>query len=428
MSSRSSLSRIKPARLLLGSLAGSFALYAGACGGTGAPETMLPGTPTTPQLMMPAPLPSEVTSVLSLPETPDNYANLPLPAHFQSAYAHGSDNTPADNPTTDAGATLGRVLFYDPILSQNHSIACASCHAQTHAFSDPEKLSKGFAGGLTGRNSMAVIDARYYRDRRFFWDERAATLEEQVLQPIQNSVEMGLTLPEVVSRVAAASYYGALFTRAFGDATVTSDRISRALAQFARSIVSYRSRFDQGMASVPDIQGPFPNLTAEENQGKALFLGRAGCAPCHLDSGPQPGVPRPNQALFFIEIAVNNGLDSQIDVGDDGVGDVTNRLLDKGRFKSPSLRNVALTAPYMHDGRFATLTEVVEHYNSGVNPHPNLDVRLRTSPTGPIVPRRLNLTAPEVQSIVAFLGTLTDSALTSDAKYSDPFRTPTRVR
>lgn len=374
------------------------------------------------------PLPEQVTSVLDLPAVPDNYAQPSLPAHFRSAYVQASDNTPADNALTNAGATLGRVLFYDPILSQNRSIACASCHAQDKGFGDPSTFSEGFAGGKTTRNAMPILNARYYRNGRFFWDQRAATLEEQVVGPIQNEVEMGLTLPEAVSRVQAQPYYPPLFQRAFGDQQITSDRIAKSLAQFARSIVSYRSRFDQGLAQAGDVAASFANFSQEENQGKALFLGRAGCAACHLDSGPPAGPPqpRPNQALFYIEIATNNGLDAQVDVGDDGVGDISGRAADKGRFKSPSLRNIAVTGPYMHDGRFTTLTQVIEHYNSGVQAHPNLDPRLRTSPTGPVVPKRLGLTAAEVQSIAAFLSTLTDEALQTDRSFSDPFRTRTR--
>lgn len=412
-------------RMLGGLLAGAALLSA--CGDAG--STLDPGGTVTPQSpALAEPLPAEVLSVLNLPSTPDNYANPSLPSHFRSAYVRASDNTPSDNALTDAGATLGRVLFYDPILSQNRSIACASCHAQDKGFGDPNPVSQGFSGGLTTRNAMPIIDSRYYRNGRFFWDERAATLEAQVVGPIQNSVEMGLTLPEAVARVQTQSYYPPLFKRAFGDEQVTSDRIAKALAQFARAIVSYRSRFDEGLARSGDIQASFSNFTPQENQGKALFLGRAGCAVCHLDSGPPAGPPaaRPNQALFFIETAVNNGLDAQIDVGDDGLGDISGRTADKGRFKSPSLRNIAVTGPYMHDGRFTTLLQVIEHYNSGVQAHPNLDVRLRTSPTGPVVPRRLGLSAADVQAIAAFLGTLTDDALLTDATFSDPFRSPTR--
>jgi cytochrome c peroxidase len=366
-------------------------------------------------------LPAEVTAVLDLPETPYNYANIELPAHFNTPLVHDMDITPPDNPITDAGATLGRVLFYDTALSANDTIACASCHIQENAFTDPDRLSVGFEGGLTGRNAMSVMDARYYRNGRFFWDERASTLEEQVLMPIQNEVEMGLTLEELVLRVSAEEYYAYLFEQAFGDAEVTSDRISRALAQFARSIVSYRSRFDDGMVATGAIEVDFPSFTPEENLGKQLFLGRAGCAPCHLDNGPPHPGPLGNQAVFFIDRATNNGLDADFDVDDNGAGDITGEPRDNGRFKSPSLRNVAVTAPYMHDGRFTTLEEVIEHYNSGVQPHPNLDPRLRVPNVSPPEPRRLNLTPAEVAALAAFLRTLSDEPLMADPKYSNPF-------
>jgi cytochrome c peroxidase len=363
-------------------------------------------------------------SVLDLPETPYNYSAVELPAHYLASLERGMDNTPKNNPITDDGATLGRVLFHDTTLSANRTVACASCHAQEHAFADTKKLSTGFDGGLTGRNSMGLTDARYYRNGRFFWDERAATLEDQVLMPIQNAVEMGLTVEELVARVSAESYYPPLFERAFGDEKVTSDRISQALAQYVRSIVSYRSRFDEGMEETGVIHQAFSGFTPQENQGKGLFLGKAGCANCHLDNGPPAGGPpgptgpRVNNAVFFIDFATNNGLK---DVGDDdnGVGDITGNPGDDHRFKSPSLRNVALTAPYMHDGRFATLGQVVEHYNSGVEAQPNLDPRLRLP--GSPDPRRLNLTQAEMDALVAFLGTLTDDALLADPRFSTPF-------
>ena len=364
-----------------------------------------------------------VSEVLDLPATPYDYANLVLPAHFDTPFVDDQDNTPADNGITNEGATLGRVLFYDKALSANDTVACASCHQQAHAFTDPAKLSLGFEGGETGRNSMSVIDARYYRPGRFFWDERAATLEDQVLLPIQNEVEMGLTLDELALKVQAKDYYAPLFEEAFGDPAITSERISRALAQFARSIVSYRSRFDEGLSAAGDIGAPFGNFTQQENQGKSLFLGPAGCAPCHLNSGPpQPPGPPVNQAIFFVNGPANNGLDAGPSADDNGVGDETGNPADNGKFKSPSLRNVAVTGPYMHDGRFATLTDVVNFYNSGVQAHPRLDPRLALPGTNPPVPRKLNLTQNETAAIVAFLGTLTDAPLLGDVKYSDPFK------
>jgi cytochrome c peroxidase len=382
-----------------------------ACEGTDAGSTLDPSEGS---------LPGEVTSVLDLPETAYNYADIALPAHFNTDFVRAMDNTPADNPITDDGATLGRVLFYDTALSANGTIACASCHIQEHAFADPERLSLGFEGGRTGRNAMGLIDARYYRNGRFFWDERAETLEDQVLMPIQNTVEMGLTLDELVERVSAEAYYPYLFERAFGDPEVTSDRISKALAQFVRAIVSYRSRFDEGLARTGDIRAPFPSFTPEENQGKELF-GRSGCGACHLDNGPPGPGPLRNQAIFFIDRATNNGLPALDGAEDNGVGDISGDPRDDGRFKSPSLRNVALTAPYMHDGRFTTLEEVIEHYSTGVVASPNLDPRLRVPNTNPPEARRLDLTPAEVAALAAFLRTLTDDQLVADEKYSNPF-------
>ncbi|WAS91989.1 cytochrome-c peroxidase [Nannocystis punicea] len=358
--------------------------------------------------------------VLDLPATPFNYANPDLPAHFRTPLVRDLDNTPVDNPITDHGATLGRVLFYDTALSRNETVACGSCHRQAAGFSDTSQLSEGFAGGLTGRNSMGLSESRWYATGRFFWDERAATLEEQVLGPIQNEVEMGLTLTELVERVAARPYYRDLFIAAFGDEEVTTDRIARALAQFVRAMASYRSRFDEGLAAAGSIRSEFANFTAAENLGKDLFLQpRTACVACHLGGPPPPpGQDFRNQAIFLPLEPLNNGLDAGPVEDDNGVGDITGDPADDGRFKSSSLRNIAVSGPYMHDGRFATLAEVIDHYDSGVKPHPNLDPRLR----GPDQqPRRMNLTPAEKSALVAFLGTLTDEALLTDPKFGDPF-------
>ena len=346
---------------------------------------------------------SMVNNALLLPAAPLIY-NAPLPARFLQQPILGQDNTPANNPVTNAGATLGRVLFYDKRLSHNGTISCSSCHQQAHGFSDPARFSTGFEGGLTGRNSMGLANARWYQRRAFFWDERAATLEIQVLQPIQNAVEMGLTLPELEAKVSAEPYYQTLFTSAFGTPQVTSDRISRALAQFVRSIISTQTKYDAGVTT------NFSNFTTQENQGRQLFNGQAGCAACHGTDNFVPG-----GAIF------NNGLENPY--VDKGVGEVTGRAQDEGLFKVPSLRNIALTAPYMHDGRFATLEQVVDHYNNGVVNHPNLSAQLRNPPGGPGggQPRRLNLTAAQRASLVAFMRTLSDTSLPTDPKFSDPF-------
>jgi cytochrome c peroxidase len=339
---------------------------------------------------------------LRLPETPYRYADLDLPAHFLTPAARRFDNAPSDNPVTDTGATLGRVLFYDTRLSANNTVACATCHLQKHAFVDGLRVSKGFSGKLTDRNSMTLVNLRYYPRGRFFWDERAATLEDQVLLPIQSKVEMGHDLARVVEMLAGDKHYQELFHKAFGDRTVTRDRISRALAQFVRSLVSYRSKYDEGLAKVQSVRADFPNFTTAENRGKAIFLAR--CATCHMPGG---------QAAHFIMVRPrNNGLDATVG-GDGGVGDVTLRGREVGLFKSPSLRNIEFTGPYMHDGRFATLEQVVDHYSQGIKAHPNLDGRLR---------RRRALNAGQKAALVAFLKTLSDRAFLADPKYSDPFQ------
>jgi cytochrome c peroxidase len=271
-------------------------------------------------------------------------------------------------------------------------------------------LSKGFLGGNTGRNSMGLTNAKFYPNGRFFWDERAATLEIQTLLPIQDHVEMGMHLDTLVNRFKNLSYYPSLFTKAFGDATVNTDRISRSLSQFIRSIVSYESKYDAGRATLPVNAAPptfnFSNFTAQENRGLQLFFTpQLACAACH------------GTETFTAAMAKHNGLD--LTTTDRGFGAVSNNIANDGKFKVPSLRNVELTAPFMHDGRFATLEQVVEHYNSGLKNHPNLDPVLK-QPNG--LPKQLNLSVADKAALVAFLKTLTDTRMTSDIKYANPFK------
>ncbi|MCW5937107.1 MAG: hypothetical protein KIT11_07370 [Fimbriimonadaceae bacterium] len=339
-----------------------------------------------------------------LPQTPYVYsdAGVRYPAHILGPGVPGSllidDNTPANNPITDAGATLGRVLFYETQLSRNGKVSCGSGHQQKSGFSDPERFSRGLNGGLTNRHSMGLADARFYRNGRFFWDERAASLEIQVLMPIQNEVEMDLTVPEAVSRVQALPYYKPLFQAAFGSPEVTSGKMSLAMAQFVRSLVSYRSKFDTAFNAngQPNFQGVF---TAQELNGLNIFQGPGQCNRCHVANGQ------------IATQARNNGLDA---VTPDG-----------GRFKVPSLRSVELRGAFMHDGRFSTLQQVVEFYNSGVQNNPNLDPIMRG---GNGQPRRLNLTQQQKDALVAFLKTLTDQGLLTDPRFSDPFVRPAGER
>lgn len=361
-----------------------------------------------------------VDQLLNLPETPFNYASLNLPSHFTTnaggplpTSINGTDNTPADNPITNHGATLGRVLFYDKQLSANSTIACASCHKQDKGFSDDLKLSVGFNGGKTGRHSMSLLNARYYQRGRFFWDERASTLEEQVLMPFQDTVEMGMTLAQVVSKVKAQPFYPALFLKAFGSEEISSPKIAKALAQFVRSMVSYTSKYDIGRAQVANPGAMFPNFTPEENMGKNIFFqpiqnGGAACFGCHT-----------TEAFIGANIGPqNNGLDAT-STTDLGAGAVFPNPNFVGKFKTNSLRNIELSAPYMHDGRFATLEEVIEHYNSGIKAHPNLAPPLKDPNGNPI---RLNLTQAQKSALLAFLKTLTDNTIASDPKWSNPFK------
>lgn len=348
-----------------------------------------------------------LSEYLDLPSSTYNYTDIDIPDFFNLQPNTEQDNTPNDNQITDQGATLGRVLFYDKALSANNTISCSSCHLQEAGFSDPERFSIGFEGGLTGRNSMGISNARYYQNGHFFWDERAETLEEQVLMPIQDEIEMGLSLSELVSKVEGQPYYPVLFEQVYGDDEVTPDRISEALAQFVRSIVTYQSKYDVGRAQVNDPNQDFPNYSDIENLGKDVFFsGRGDCSRCHTSD------------LFVGDEARNNGLDDVLT--DLGLGAITGRANDNGKFKVGSLRNIELTAPYMHDGRFETLEEVVDHYDSGVQASATLDNRLRQGNSNN--PRRLNLSNQEKVALVAFMKTLTDNELANDEKFSSPFK------
>ena len=332
-----------------------------------------------------------------LPATPYDYEGIALPSHLDDPSVRTWDTTPADNPITDAGATLGRVLFYDTRLSRNGAVSCASCHRQDRGFADPEPLSAGFEGKRTTRNAMALAFPRYDRNRQFFWDERAETLEALTLEPIQDSVEMGLSLDELTARLGATAFYPDLFANAFGSPEVTPDRVARALSQFIRSIAAFNSRYDAARQAQGGSPGrPLAGLTDQENRGLGLFFGPGRCDQCHTGD------------LFMGKHPAGNGLDST--VTDPGAGN--------GRFKVVSLRNVALTAPYMHDGRFETLEEVVEHYDAGVQRSGGLDRRLRGRDGAPI---RMGFSADERAALVAFLRTLTDTTLATDPRWADPF-------
>lgn len=350
------------------------------------------------------------TGTVDLTE-PANYANQPIPNYINR------DNTPGNNAITDLGATLGRILFYDKRLSRNNSISCASCHQQENGFSDLSLASTGVAG-TTGRHSMRLVNSRFAQSEQFFWDERAATLEEQTTQPIQDHIEMGFSgtlddpnFSDLVTRLTAIDDYRVLFAAVNGGPEITEAKVQRALSQFVRSIQSFDSKYDAGRATVPNDGVNFPNFTANENRGKSLFLappgapgGGAGCAVCHrppeFDITPNSG---------------NNGIVGSLEGG----SDFTNT-------RSPSLRDVVKTdrtpnGPFMHDGSKATLAAVIAHYNAIPAVVPGLDARLtRRAPGGP-QPQRLNLSAQDQANLVTFLETLSGNNLYTDPKWSDPF-------
>jgi cytochrome c peroxidase len=317
------------------------------------------------------------------------------------------NNTPSSNKITNAGATLGRVLFFDNKLSINNTTACGSCHNQSNAFADPVKLSKGFEGNLTSRNSMSIINAA--NENSYFWDGRTAGLEEMVLQPVRHQVEMGMEKMTVLpNKLAKVDYYGPLFTAAFGSPEVTQERISMAMAQFIRSMTSYSSLADE--SGVANSWGSDVNnkLNATQKAGAQLFFGKANCSSCHSGTNFRGN----NDADF-----ANIGL--ELTYIDKGIGELDPSK--EGIFRVPSLRNVALTGPYMHDGRFATLQDVIQHYNKGVVKHKNLDQRLTDSWSTGGEARKLNLTNAEVENLVAFLKTLTDNTVVTSPKFSNPF-------
>jgi len=340
-----------------------------------------------------------------------NYDNQQVPNYITK------DNTPNTNQIDNKTATLGRVLFYDKNLSDNNTVSCASCHQQAFAFSDPLVTSVGLNGENTGRHSMRLINSRFSNEGSFFWDERAASLEDQVTQPIQDHVEMGFSgtngnpdFDDLVLKLSAIDYYQTLFEFAYGSSSIDENKIQRALAQFVRSIQSFDSKFDDGLIQVPNPNAPFPNYTTQENLGKQLFLappqnGGAGCAACHAP--PEFDID-PN--------TLNNGII--------GVAGSTTEI-DVTNTRSPSLRDVvnpdgSLNGPLMHDGSLTSLLDVINHYNFIPNnpTNTNLDNRLNPPGSGPL---NLNLTNNEKDALVAFLKTLTGTDVYINEIWSTPF-------
>ncbi|MBK8242490.1 MAG: c-type cytochrome [Saprospiraceae bacterium] len=313
---------------------------------------------------------------------------------------------PADNPLTIAGVQLGRMLFYEKKLSKDLSQSCADCHQQKDAFSDIRRFSVGVDKLEGDRQAMAVMNLAWHNNG-LFWDGRAATVRDQSLGPIQNPIEMHETLPSVVVKLSADKKYKDQFIRAFGTDSITALKMSLAMEQFMFTMVSTESKYDKSLRGTD-------SLSASEERGRKLFFTEfdptnkfrgAECFHCHAS------------ANFTNDDYMNNGLDNDSQFKDLGRYKVTNLDKEKARFKVPSLRNIEHTAPYMHDGRFATLEEVIDHYNSGVKNSKTVDQLLQYN----LQPGGLKLTLEEKADLIAFLKTLSDTNFLTNAAFKTPF-------
>lgn len=311
----------------------------------------------------------------------------------------------ADNPVTEEGVRLGRYLFYDPILSSDGQISCASCHRQSQAFSDaPRRYSMGRAGLPTARNAMPLFNLAWYP--AMFWDGHAASIEAQVLHPVRDPSEMNLPWDEAARRLQASAFYRPKFRAAFGNEVIDSLLVSKAIAQFMRTLISHDSKFDRVLAGAA-------RLSPSEKAGFVLMNDqtKGDCLHCHSTDA---------DALGTLRTFSNNGLDRVSAVNefaDMGLAKTTGDRRDAGRFKVPSLRNVAVTAPYMHDGRFATLKEVLRFYSDGVQLSPTIDPKMGSAHQGGV-----HLSDQEQSDIISFLEALTDSTFISNPAYANPFR------
>lgn len=316
---------------------------------------------------------------------------------------------------------LGRVLFYDKTLSLNNGVSCGSCHLQSKAFSDDSQFSTGFERLETSRNTPPIQNLLEI-DQALFWDGRERLLKNMVMQPIFNHVEMGMSnTTELTKKVASKKYYQELFLKAFGEEEITFEKISEALGGFTSSIISNGSKFDRSFSTLNSFV-PTSLLNKTEKEGMDLFFGKYDCGSCHnVFSAKGYDFPVPIKSIPINTVAaeselVNIGLDANY--SDNGRGALTGDSEDNGKFKIPNLRNIELTGPYMHDGRFSTLDEVIEHYNDGIKNHPNLDARLKDE-NG--IPKVMHITSLEKQKLISFLKSMTDGKLITDPKFSDPF-------
>lgn len=357
-----------------------------------------------------------LSQYLNLPELPDDYT-VTLPSHLRGAGLF-------PRAVERDKAVLGRVIFYDKQLSKDGTVSCATCHKQELAFSDDKAFSDGVYDRSTARNSIALgsvanFSAYYGTDLngsnaiRFFWDNRAETAADQSRGSMTNDREMDMKMHEIAAMVQSQPYYTPLFNKAFGNSEVTEERVLEAVANFVNALGSFESKFDeQANLYNPTYNGGFGNLiyndnfsnfTDAENRGKALYNNK--CASCHSGNMGRP----------VLQLA-NNGLESN--PTDLGVGQISGNTVENGSFKVPTLRNIAVTGPYMHDGRFATLNDVLDFYSTGIQNHPYLHSDLKSGG----VPVKMDFSAQQKTDLIAFLNTLTDDHLADDKRFSDPFK------
>jgi cytochrome c peroxidase len=320
----------------------------------------------------------------------EEYSYIPSPYILEIPFGFPEPEIPSDNPLTKEGVELGKKLFFDPILSQNNTHSCASCHFQSNAFSDPNQFSFGVDGAIGDKNASALVNIAWNTSN--FWDGRAITLEEQAFNPITNTQELHSSWREVVTKIKNNDNYRSLFLKAFNTFDIDSNHVVKAIAQFERTLISGNSKYDKFVRN--EI-----NLTTSELRGLEIFNSEKGdCFHCH------------SYPLFTSNDFHNNGLDPESNL-DEGRKNVTNDPFDKGKFKSPSLRNIELSAPYMHDGRFSTLEQVIEHYNFGGHKSLTIDPLMKKVEIG------LGLTSQNKIDLINFLKTLTDSSFINNNNF-----------
>lgn len=320
--------------------------------------------------------------------------NLETPELFQQKLI--APVIPTNNPLTEEGIALGKKLFFDPILSKDNTQSCASCHDPKNAFTDDTRFSEGIDGKFGTRNSMPLFNLAWNFDERFMWDGKELSIERQVFSPVRNPIEMHSDWKNVAKKLQEHAEYPTLFQQAFGASKIDSTIVTKAIAQFERTLISGNSKFDQHLLGKVE-------LTPEEQNGFNVFMDetRGDCFHCHGSD---------NNPLWTDNKFHNNGLDETFT--DIGLGAVTGDPNDNGKFRSPSLRNLKFTAPYMHDGRFATLEEVINHYSEGLKLSSTIDPLMKKANQGGV-----QLSDKDKSDLKAFLLSLSDDNFVNNPKF-----------